>query len=297
MTGFANPEYLVETEWLAEHLDDPGITIVDVTSMLTSKFVNRAKAEVFDLGHLPGAVFLDAGAGHGDLADADDGLPWMWPSPEAFAATMGRLGIANDSRVIITAGTPRPEHDSGTMWCTRAWWTMHHMGVDCAILRGGIEKWRQEGRPLVTESSVPSASVFTVADGRSKGRATKDDVKAAIDAGSACVVDALSEADFAGQGTAYGPRKGHIQGAVNLPGHALIDAQTALFPDATELRSRLDSQGLLEQERIITYCGGAIAATITAFALALFGHEHLAVYDGSLMEWAADPDLPMTTAD
>ncbi len=172
---------------------------------------------------------------------------------------------------------------------------MHHMGVDCAILRGGLEKWEAEGRPMSTETVAPPAATFTAAAGWESARATTADVLAAVESGGACVVDALSESSFDGTDPGYGPRGGHITGATNLPFRSLIDGETALFPDAVELRSRLAGLRLLDQDRIITYCGGAIAATVDAFALALVGHTGVSVYDGSLMEWSADDSLPMTS--
>ncbi|MEZ5226156.1 MAG: rhodanese-like domain-containing protein [Acidimicrobiales bacterium] len=222
-------------------------------------------------------------------------LPWMWLSEASFVATMAGFGIENDTRVVIVARTPRAGIDSGTMWCTRAWWTLHHMGVDCAILHGGIEQWEAEGRPLSTEDAVPrtGTSPFAVASGWERVRATKDDVLAATTAPT-CIVDALTADSFDGTGTAYGPRGGHITGAVNVPFRSMITEETAAFVDADTMRRLLSEAGLLQHDSIITYCGGAIAATVDAFCLALLGHEGVAVYDGSLMEWSADPSLPMT---
>ena len=167
------------------------------------------------------------------------------------------------------------------------------MGVDCAILEGGIERWVAEGRPLTGEpSSVPEASAFLVRDGWERARSTRADVLAATSS-QTCVVDALTEDSFDGTGVKYGPRGGHIAGAVNVPFRSLIDAETAGFVDADRMRARLDQAGLFDQPAVITYCGGAIAATVDAFCLALCGYRQVSVYDGSLMEWSADPDLPM----
>jgi thiosulfate/3-mercaptopyruvate sulfurtransferase len=292
---FRNPQYLVETEWLAANLDDPGVRILDVTAMLTSKLVNRARDEWYDAAHLPGSQFFDVAGAQGQLSDPAAPLPWTWPTADQFAETMGRHGIGRDTRVVLVARTPRPGIDSGTMWCTRAWWTMHHIGVDVAVLRGGIEKWVAEGRPMVSETATVEPTVFTVRPGWERARADRDDVLAALEDGSTCVVDALPATTFDGVDPGYGPRRGHIAGAVNLPFHDLVDGETAGFVSPPRMQARLEA--LLEQPRVITYCGGAIAATVDAFALALFGHDDVAVYDGSLMEWSADPDLPMVVPD
>lgn len=290
---FSHPEYLVSGEWLAEHLDDPAVRVLDVTAKLTSSLRNRAEVECYAPAHIPGSLAFDVPSGKGVLSDPDASLPWMWPSPQQFVETMAAYGIGNDTSVVLLARTPRPGIDSGTMWCTRAWWTMHHMGVDCAILQGGIEHWENEGRPLTTEPSpVPMAPPFVVVEGWQTARATKADVLTATTSPT-CIVDALMEDSYDGTGTKYGPRGGHIAGAVNVPFRSLIDAETAGFVDADRMRARLDQAGLFDQPAVITYCGGAIAATVDAFCLALCGYDRVSVYDGSLMEWSADPDLPM----
>ena len=294
MTAYAHPEYLVEPDWLQAHLDDPAVRVVDVTGKLTSKRVNRAREDCFDVVHIPGAVFVDVGGANGEFHDPDAELPWTWAGPERFAALMGRCGIGNDTHVALVAATPRPGIDSGTMWCTRAWWTMHHFGVRCSILVGGMERWTAEGRPVTAEPTVVPPAAFRVAEGWERGRAAKDDVLAALGSADACVLDALGADTFAGTGDSYGPRKGHITGAVNVPFRSLLAAETAAFEDPATVRARLDAQGLFERAEVVAYCGGAIAATTTAFALALFDHPRVSVYDGSLLEWAADETLPMT---
>lgn len=290
---FPNHQYLVETDWLEEHLDDPGVTVLDVTAKLTAELTNTAREALYEKGHVPGSTFFDVAGAKGELSDPNAALPWTWPSAEQFAETMGRYGIDNNTRVVLVARTPRAGIDSGTMWCTRAWWTMHHMGADVAILRGGIEKWVGEGRPMITDESRPEPASFTVRAGWERARADKDDVLAALDDTSTCVVDALPASSFDGTDPGYGPRRGHIDGAVNLSFRDLIDGETAGFVSPEKMRTLLEDSRLLAKPRVITYCGGAIAATVDAFAMALFGHENVAVYDGSLMEWSADPSLPM----
>ena len=313
-----HPDYLVQPDWLAAHLRDPAVRVLDVTAKLTSKLTNRAREECYDVAHIPGAQFVDVGGGHGEFHDPDAELPWTWPSPERFTTLMNEFGITNASRVVLVAATPRPGIDSGTMWCTRAWWTMHHFGVDCAILAGGMERWVAQGRPVAATDPPPPAdpgppaggagadaagrtrpgsaegASFRVAPGWERGRAGSTDVLDALRSEGACVLDSLAADSFSGEAQGYGPRPGHITGARNLPFRTLVAEETAAFHDPATLRAELEGQGLFDHERVVTYCGGAIAATTTAFALALFGHPDVAVYDGSLMEWAADPALPMT---
>ncbi len=294
---FHHPEYLVSTDWLAEHLDDPSVRVLDVTAKLTSSLVNRAGDECYRDAHIPGSLFFDVASGKGVLSDPGATLPWMWPSPEQIAASLAAVGVGAQTRVVLVARTPRDGIDSGTMWCTRAWWTLHHSGVDVAILAGGLEQWEREGRPLTADPSpVPDVEVpFEPTAAPDHARATKDDVLALLESGGgACLVDALGSDSFDGTGPAFGPRSGHITGAINVPFRTLIDGETAAFVDASRMHTALTDAGLMDAPKVITYCGGAIAATVNAFALALFGRREVSVYDGSLMEWTADADLPMT---
>jgi thiosulfate/3-mercaptopyruvate sulfurtransferase len=181
------------------------------------------------------------------------------------------------------------------MWCTRAWWVMHHFGVDCAVLNGGYEKWVAEGRPVSTEPTKPPSAHFVAnGDGR-HAVATKDDVRAAQAGDGVCVVDALSAASYAGAEKAvYGPRKGHITGAISAPMYDVFSGKGLTFADRDTLTARLSECGLSADQPAITYCGGGIAATVDAFALKLIGNDRVRVYDGSLMEWSSDDSLPMT---
>lgn len=295
--AFTHPEFLVSADWLEAHLDDPAVRVLDVTAKLTSKLENQAKQDCFDHGHVPGSMFFDVASGKGVLSDQSADLPWMWPDAAQFTAAMVAAGVGSETHVVLVARTPRSGIDAGTMWCTRAWWTMHHYGVHCSILQGGIEGWEAEQRPMTTDApEVPVVPPPTPATDWGRGRATKDDVLAAVDS-PVCLIDALPESSFEGTGTAYGPRGGHISGALNLPYRSLVEQETAGFLDADAMEQHLTEAGLLgpsASEPVITYCGGAIAATVDAFALALFGRTDVSVYDGSLMEWAADPSLPMT---
>ena len=296
---YAHPEYLVTTDWLAAHLDDPDLVVLDVTAKLNSRLDNEPARGVWVNAHVPGSQFFDVASAKGALSDPHATLPWTWPTPEQFEATMTSHGVGANSRVVLVGRTPRPGVDSGTMWCTRAWWTMHHFGVDCAILQGGIEQWTTEGRPLA--SGVPASGVPAEPAARAelrlspdwhRGRASRDDVLAAVDAGvrGACLIDALSVGSFEGRQVNYA-RPGHIAGAVNVPSGRLIDRETSVFVDADTM-ARVFHE-VVDARAAITYCGGAIAATVDAFCLALLGHEHVSVYDGSLMEWTANAELPM----
>ena len=250
--SFRNPQYIVDTDWLEEHLDDSGITVLDVTAKLTAELRNNARADLYNPGHIPGSLFFDVASADGELSDRHAALPWMWPSADQFGETMAHYGIDNDTRVVLVARTPRAGIDSGTMWCTRAWWTMHHMGVDVAILRGGIEKWIAEDRPMTADEVAAEPATFTVRTGWERARADQLAVLAALDDPSTCVVDSLPASSFDGTDPGYGPRRGHITGAVNVSYSDLIESETAGFLPAVEMKAVLDSAHLLDEQRIIT---------------------------------------------
>jgi len=292
---FARPEYLVDPAWLVEHLDDPNVRILDVSTRLTADLHNTALERCVEIERVPNSVFFDVGSGHGVLSATDATLPWMWPSVDQVRGAMRAAGVCTGDRVVLVGRTPRPGIDEGTMWCTRAWWTLHHMGVNVAILHGGMERWLAEGHPVASGPlpATPMGDIEITADGLT-ARADAADVTDALTAQTSCVIDALSADNFAGIDPGYGPRRGHITGAVNLPSTQLFAGPTAAFHGAATIHRHLADAGLFDREQVITYCGGAIAATVVAFALALFDHPSVQVYDGSLMEWSRDPSLSMT---
>jgi len=293
---YTNPQYLVEPNWLEEHLNDVGLRIFDVTGMLAPGWVNTAREQSYDKGHIAGAAFLDVASARSVLSDPHAPLRWTWPTQEHFEAAMGQAGVGNDAHVVLYASTAGQKIYNNTMWCTRAWWIMHHFGVRAAVLNCSLEKWVSEGRPVSTLPHAYPATKFTASPQWRRGLASKDDVLTALrDPCSACVVDALSAASFAGtEPLPDGRKKGHITGAVNVPMHLLVDRETGVFASANDLRAHFERAGALPARKVITYCGGAIAATVDAFALALLGYTNVAVYDGSLNEWGLDSSLPMT---
>lgn len=292
--------FLVSTEWLEKHLADSALRIFDCTGSLGSDYANLGREKHYDVHHIPGAAYLDVANPKGEMSNPDAALPFTWPTEAQFEATMSRIGVDNQCRVILYSGPDpvAPESGIGTTWATRAWWLMHHFGVDCAILDGGWRKWVHENRPV---SSVPHAyppATFKAREGWNRGLAMKEDVLDAINVASACLIDSLSPESYRGEvdrnyGT-FGSRKGHITGAVNVNFASLVDPLTGCFLPLELLRKRFENGGANTQGKVITYCGGGIGATMTGFSLKLIGHDNVAIYDASLMEWANDPSLPMT---
>ena len=284
--AYAHPEYLVETDWLEDHLGDPDLRIFDCTVLLELKpdggYVIESGKGTWQQGHIPGAGFLDLAE---DLADPDTKLRFMMPSAARFAGALSAAGIGPGTRVILYSTTM-------TAWATRLWWMLRAFGFDnAAVLNGGWKKWQVEGRPISTEPASYAPANFQ-ARPRPEMIAGKQEVLDAIGAADTCILNALPAAMYEGKVAPYG-RVGHIASSVNVPTVALEDPDTGAFLPAGALRETLEDAGALSGGRVITYCGGGIAATHDAFALALLGKDNVAVYDASLSEWASDPDTPM----
>ena len=285
---FARPQLLVETDWLAKHLEDPGIRVLECTVYLQPADVpggfrvesGRAKwAE----GHIPGAGFVDL---QEELSDRTSKLRFMMPPAAQFAEAMRRVGVGAGVRVIL--------YDRAVnMWAARIWWMLRAFGFDeAAVLNGGFRKWSVEGRPIATDAGARPARTFTPRP-RPALMADKAGVLAALGESKACVLNALTEEQHRGTGgTAYG-RPGRIAGSVNVAARDLVDPKTHAYLAADVLRAKFQAVGALDARRVVTYCGGGIAASSDAFVLTLLGRDDVAVYDASLSEWATDPSLPM----
>jgi thiosulfate/3-mercaptopyruvate sulfurtransferase len=281
---YAHPEALVGTEWLAAHLEEPHIRVVDASFKLPG--IAPTAREDYDRGHIPGAVFFDVD----DIAEPGTSLPHMIPSPELFARKMEGLGIGDDDRVIV--------YDSaGLSSAGRAWWMLRLFGHhNVALLDGGLPKWKAEGRRL--ETAVPSrphrrfTARFDPALVRDK-QALLDNLSTRREQ----VVDARAAGRFEGSAeeTRPGLRRGHIPGSRNLPYDRVTDPQTRRLRDAEELSELFRDAGVALERPIVTSCGSGVTACALAFALHLIGHPGAAVYDGSWSEWGLPGDTPVET--
>ena len=289
--AFAHPEFLVSTDWLAEHLADDGVRVFETTVFLRRGDgggfqVDSGRAE-YESGHVPGAGFLDL---QGDFSDNDHNLRFMMPSAEAFAEAAGRHGISESSKLVL--------YDrSGSAWAARLWWMFRSMGCEGAsVLDGGWRRWTAEGRAVSTDTETHEPTTFVPAADPARF-ADLGEVRAFIDSsdtGGSCLINALSREQHAGAdgGGAYG-RPGHIPGATNVPSMELTNPDTGLYRPADELASLFEEAGADRAQRVVTYCGGGIAASNDALVLSLLGYENVAVYDASMSEYAADPSLPL----
>ncbi len=294
--SFQHPQYLVETEWLAEHLDDTDLRIIECNVGLPNYYEDSAGERIeivsgrsdYDHGHIPGSDFVDLVT---ELAGQEDER-YMFPLPtvEQFANVMSDHGVGEGVRVVLYDRTMNA-------WSARFWWMLRTFGFDnAAVLNGGWAKWAAEGRPVSTTPAATSPANF-VANFRPELIASKEQVLSEIGNGSGCIINALDPEEFAGRGPVRYGRRGRIPGSVNISAMALADPETHAYLDADVLRERFAGAGALDKDRVITYCGGGIAASSNAFILVLLGAENVALYNGSMTEWAADLDLPMVVGD
>jgi thiosulfate/3-mercaptopyruvate sulfurtransferase len=287
--GFARPQYLVETDWLAQHLEDPGVRVLECTVNLPPApeqpggfRVESGRAKWAE-GHIPGAGFVDLPE---ELSDRTSTLRFMMPPAAQFADAMGRAGVGDGVRVIL--------YDRAVnMWAARVWWMLRAFGFDdAAVLNGGFKKWMVEGRPLTNDAGARPARPFTLRP-RPALMTDKAGVLAALGDSSSCVLNALAVDRHRGTGGVPYGRPGRIAGSVNVPAQELVDPATHAYLDAGVLRAKFQAAGVLDAKRVVTYCGAGIAASSDAFVLTLLGRDDVAVYDASLLEWANDPTLPM----
>ena len=281
---YAHPEALVGTEWLAAHLDDPHVRVVDSSFKLPG--ITPTAREDYDRGHIPGTVFFDID----DIAEPGTSLPHMIPSPELFARKMEGLGIGDDDRVIV--------YDSaGLSSAGRAWWMLRLFGHrNVALLDGGLPQWKAAGRPLETAVPNPPLRRFTARFDPALVR-DKHALLGNLATRREQVVDARAAGRFAGvaEETRPGLRRGHIPGSRNLPYDRVTDPQTHRLRDAEALSELFRDASVALDRPIVTSCGSGVTACALAFALHLIGHPGAAVYDGSWSEWGLPGDTPVET--
>ena len=301
---------LVSTAWLAAHLGDSGVRIIDVRWQ--SRYENGRGISLDDhdgylAGHIPGAVFAGMIA---ELSDPEHAVPDMLAPPERFAAVMSRLGVGRETLVVAYDNMGFP------LGSARLWWALNYFGHDkVRVLDGGLRQWVSEGRLLTTEVPLVQAATF-VASADSAWIATKQDVRDSLNQPDTAIVDCLTPELYQGRGDRHlwGQRPGHIPGALNVPYLANVDPVLAevtateraqimaerrdfTFAPREKLAALYARAGITKDKRVITYCGRGYAAACGTLALRLLGYGDVRLYDGSWTEWSADPSLPAEISD
>ncbi len=285
MTAHDDPA-LVDTGWLAAHLEAPDVRVVDASYYLPKEGLDP-RAE-FEASHIPGAVFFDID----DIADSDSSLPHMLPSPEKFSSKVRRLGLGDGVRIVV--------YDQRGIWsAARAWWSFRVFGhEDVAVLDGGLPKWLNEGH-RVEDGPVQAAQPrhFTARMNTLLVR-DKAQVLTNLKAQREQVLDARAAGRFTGETPEprAGMRGGHIPGSRSLPFTELLEPEAQTLLPAEALRARFAAAGIDLKRPVVTSCGSGVTAGVLALGLHLLGHRQVAVYDGSWSEWGLpDGDTPIET--
>ncbi|MEW1828819.1 rhodanese-like domain-containing protein [Streptomyces sp. NPDC088196] len=290
MTTSLLPGPLVDDTWLAAHLDDPRLVVLDATALLPSPredgdYRSASGRETWAERHLPGSRHADL---TGELSDHDAPYHFAVPSPEALAAALARLGVGEGGEVV--------SYDSGGgIWAARLWWMLRAIGVPAAVLDGGLEAWEAAGRPLASgDDTEPVPAVRPVTPVvRPDLWAGIEDV-AAVSRGErpGTLVCALPLGGYDGSAPTRYSRRGHIPASRSLPGRGLLDESGRVLP-TEELAAKVGAVLDTDDSPVVLYCGGGISAAGAALALTLLGRTDVSVYDGSLEEWSKDPARPM----
>ncbi len=277
---------IVSTQWLADNLDNPNLRIFDCSLYLTPNpdgpgYITESGKAKWSQEHIPGAGFLEM---MGEMHDTTSPFGFAMLPAEQFARICGEKGIGDDSIVVLYSG-------QSIMWSARMWWMLRSIGFDnAAILDGGLEKWQREQRPMHAVDQ-PYAKTTLTAHARPALWASKADVLMAMRSPAVCTVNALQPDVYDGQINRYG-RPGHIPGSHNVYYNSLLDTEQGTFLPPEQLKAQFETAAPFGRPAIL-YCGGGVSAAIDALALTILKHDNVAVYDGSMFEWTADPALPL----
>ncbi len=287
---FHYPEALVTSDWLEAHLLEPNVRVFDCTFYLIYEEGTGRPYQVvsgradYDAGHIPGSGFLDL---QEDFSIEESPYRFTLPPVDYAAGAFARFGVADGTRVVLYSRKSMQR-------ATRFWWMLRWLGFDnAAVLDGGFDKWSAEARPISTDPCRYPPGILSI-NLRPELFVGKDAVQAAIGESDTCTINALEPDLHSGESSRYG-RPGHIPGSVNVPAAALLDPETLEILSPEAAAQAFAAVGAEPEKRIITYCGGGIAATMDAFILHQLGYRDITVYDNSMSEWATNTSLPIET--
>jgi len=289
-----DPNALMSTDALAAALGDPNVRVYDCTTYnnppppgVDEPYLPEPGLRTFREAHIPGADFLDL---QGEFSDKSQKHWFMMPNdPAQLEAAFARHGIGDGVRVVLYS-------IGSMMWSTRFWWMLRSLGFDnAAVLDGGFDKWKAEGRPV--ESGDPKG--YPPATFKARPRAgmfvDANVTRSAIGDGKTVTVNALGPQFHKGlERSRYG-RPGRVPGSVNVSAATLVDPSTKAFTTLADAAAKLEAQGVTKDKKIICYCGGGISATVDLFLLHQLGYDDITLYDASMGEWAKAQSLPIET--
>ena len=280
-----DPKTLVSTNWLAQHLKDPDLRVLDGSWYLPE--AGRNPKEEYGEAHIPGARFFDID----EISDKASDLPHMAPPVEMFMSRMRAIGVGDGHQVVVYDG-------AGLVSAARVWWLFKLMGQEnVAVLDGGFPKWKAEGHPVEDMPPMVRDRHMTV---RFQNHLVRDvtQVSAASKLKDITIVDARAANRFRGEAPEprEGLRAGHIPGSRSVPFTKLLKAdRTMKSPE--DCRAEFEAAGVDLSKPIITSCGSGVTAAILALALERIGHHKWSLYDGSWAEWGMFPTVPVATGD